>query len=210
MDERLTDLAISNLPYGAGQTTFEAFQYDGLNRTKRAEDNDSIVLFDFDSLSQKINETQSLGTGAPRTLKTQALAGEITRAVSSVFDGVGNKKQLSYPSGLVIDHVFDNVDRLQQVKSGANAVADYHWVGMGYRRVDRAYLNGTTTFAEYDGDRRITRLDHRRTSDSQRIRGFEYAWDRANNRRYEQRLTVNTSPTESGGPGEFAKYDSFY
>lgn len=207
--ERVTDVAVSNLPYGQGQTTFLAYQYDGLGRTKRAEDNDSITLFNFDSLSRTIQETQSIGTSTPRTLKTDSLTG-LTRNVSKVFDGVGNRKQLTYPGGQVIDYTYDAVDRLDLVKDGATNVADYRYVGMGGRRVQRSYANGTALSLSYDGERRVTRYDHRRTSDGLRVRGFEYAWDRENNRRYEQRLTVNTNTTETAGAGEFALYDSIY
>jgi len=66
--------------------------------------------------------------------------------------------------------------------------------------VQKTLANGTALFLSYDGDRRVTRYDHRRTSDNLRVRGFEYAWDRENNRRYEQRLNVNTNTTGARVP----------
>jgi RHS repeat-associated protein len=82
---------------------------------------------------------------------------------------------------------------------------------MGSRRLSRHYDGPdiTTSYA-YDGNRRITRLDHVVDGSNQRVRGFAYAWDRAGNRRFERRLTVNTTPAETGGPGEFYQYDSAY
>jgi hypothetical protein len=53
-------------------------------------------------------------------------------------------------------------------------------------------------------------MDAVRTTDNQRIRGFAYAWDRANNRRFERHLTVDTNPSETNGTGDAYQYDSIY
>src|SRR4030095_1214146 len=70
-------------------TTFENYEYDGLSRLVRAEDDDSVVTRGYDSFSRVIRET---------------LNGQAT---SATYDGVGNLLRSVYPGGRVIVAEYD-------------------------------------------------------------------------------------------------------
>ena len=209
--ERPVSASFANLPAGVGQTTFQAWRWDGLSRRSRAEDEDSIVEQTFDSLSRLVQDKQRIATGAPRTSSAQSLSGELQGTFARVFDGEGNARKVVYPSTFALTRGFDAVNRLTSVADTGGTIATYTHIGMGSRRLTRVYPTpGITQSLTYDAERRVTRLDAIKTSSNQRIRGFAYAWDREGNRRFERRLTVNTTPSEAGGPGEFYRYDSAY
>ncbi len=73
--ERRTSRVVSNYRPGVGQTTFAAWQYDGLSRVTKAEDDDSICEYFYDSLSREVEDEQQIGTGAPRTSSYRSPAG---------------------------------------------------------------------------------------------------------------------------------------
>ena len=130
--DRLTNKAVVPGPGVSSDTTFEIGRYDGLSRMTRAEDNDSVVTFSYDSLSSTTAETLN------------------GRTTSSVYDGVGNKRQCTYPGGRVITCTFDELDRKKTISDTLGTVATYDYVGP--RRVERReYGNGTRTEYTYDG-----------------------------------------------------------
>lgn len=213
--ERPTGMTVEGLPHGAGQTTFMAWDHDGLGRRTRAEDDDSIVELFFDSLSRTVKETQTIGTGAPRSSALQSLTPAVSRDLKRAHDGVGNLIKHTYPSGQTFERRYDAVDRLASVKGswGGSEVAAFVHAGMGGRRLERDYTpsGGSSMRHEwrYDDERRVTSLESFLTSGGTRIRGFGYAWDRANNRRWERRLTGSLHDTTTG-TGDAYRYDSAY
>lgn len=209
--ERRTAATIGNLPPGQEQTTFLAWRHDGLGRMTQAEDNDTITELYYDSMSREVRDVQKVSTGAPRTTSAGLLATPVTGDMRRVYDGVGNLLRQTYPSNTVVNRANDLLGRLTQVTDAVGTVATFKHIGLGGRRLSRTYPTPNITASyTFDGDRQVTRLDHVVNSSSQRVRGFSYAWDRAGNRRSERRLTVNTTLSEAGGPGEFFKYDSAY
>ncbi|MCI0633905.1 MAG: hypothetical protein L0206_08340, partial [Actinobacteria bacterium] len=81
----------SGNPFGVIATTVQTFAYDGLGRMRLAtDDNDgpanaSIVEYDYDSLARVVVERNRIGG--------------VAYPVSAGFDGVGNLKTLTHPSG---------------------------------------------------------------------------------------------------------------
>ena len=215
--ERKTDLAVSNLPLGQEQTTFSAWSYDGLSRVLKAEDNDTICEKTYDSLSREASDLQRIGTGAARTSKLGSLNSEINGKVSRTFDGVGNLKQLWYPqhhsagtpTGTAIQRTHDAVDRLNTVSQGGSQIATFDHIGGGGRRLERTYTpSGGTNMMRtltFDSERRFSAIDV--TVGASRIVGYEYTWDRADNRRTEKRLA---GAVDASTVGDFYVYDSAY
>ena len=214
---RTTDVAISNLPLGQEQTTFAAWTYDGLGRILKVEDDDTVCESTFDSLSREASDLQRIGTGTPRSSKLNSLSGEVSGKVSRAFDGVGNLKQLWYPqhhsagtpTGAAIQRTHDAVDRLNTVSQGGSQIATFDHIGGGGRRLERAYTpsGGThmTRTLTFDSERRFSAIDV--TVGASRIVGYEYTWDRADNRRTEKRLA---GAVDASTVGEFYVYDSAY
>jgi len=208
---RRTETTIQNLPPGAGQITYELYEYDGLSRMTRGENNHSILSPRYDSLGPVIREDQTINVGTDRLLKTDPFTSTVQKVVTASFDGVGNRTQIVYSGGTVVNETYDQDDRRKLVKDGATTVAEYMYIGSGRRLLERRLPQGAVTlYRTYDGDRRVTRHDQRRTTDSMRIAGFSYAYDRMGNRWYERTITNNTNPSEAMGSGEAYAYDSVY
>lgn len=212
--ERLTDVEVSNLPTGAGQTTFKHWDYDGLSRTTGAEDNDTICTYSYDTLSRVKQEGQSVGYGTVRNSKNDTLTSAVTGYVTRSYDGVGNLFRLYYPADHTgstpgsnyVEREYDGVDRLSAVKrvaGGTTTIAEFEHIGMGGRRSERSYLPSSTNMtceATFDDERRYLTLST--VEGMNTITSFAYGWDRADNRRYESDLVAGT--------GDFYTYDSAY
>jgi len=143
----LNRVTAKNITVGPGvsnDTTFENYQYDGLSRLVRAEDNDSTVTRSYDSASNVTAETQDITTDALPTA-----------VVASVYDGVGNQTRCTYPGGRVIATTFDALERKKTITDVTNSmspqmIATYVYVGAD-RVVRRDYGNNTRCTYTYDG-----------------------------------------------------------
>jgi RHS repeat-associated protein len=126
----------------SNDTTAEIYQYDGLSRPVRAEDDDTVVLRSYDSLSRVISETLTL-SGAPG------------RTTTSTYDGVGNQTGCTYPGGLPILTTYDELDRKKTISDNIATFANYSYIGPD--RVERRVYSpgfslGTMhTDYQYDG-----------------------------------------------------------
>ena len=196
---RLTGKSVTPAAGIEGTTAWD-YEYDGLSRLTRGTDNndpndvtdDSVVTFEYDSLSRQLIETQN-GETIARTL-----------------DGVGNRLSLIYPSGRQINATFDGLERIDALTDadGDRLIADYDYIGP-YRVLERRYGNGTRlTYHDdsgndvgYDGLKRPIGIFHRRADDSL-IAGFEHAFDKQDNRRFEKDLFRDTA--------DAFEYDSVY
>ncbi|MBI4835556.1 MAG: DUF2380 domain-containing protein [Planctomycetes bacterium] len=91
------------------------------------------------------------------------------------------------PSGKALTFVPDELNRIQQIKNASNdVIAQYTYNGPG-RVKQRDYLNGTQLVVDWDDNRRISSYKHQVTSTQQLIAGFEYAYDKEDNKKYEKR-----------------------
>ena len=130
--DRLSSNTVSVGPGVSSGTTFETFTYDGLDRLVSAADDDSLVEFTYDSLS---NTTSDLRSG---------------QGVLSSYDGVGNRRTCTYPSGQALSYTYDALDRTTAISKGAMTPASYLYVGPR-RLAMQQYGNGARTLFRYDG-----------------------------------------------------------
>lgn len=206
--ERRTGMTVTGLPPGVGQTTTATWNYDGLDRVTLGSDDDSSVVFEYDSLGQRTAEEQTVQTyGGTRHWRT-----------TCGYDGVGNRTSIVYPLldtgggtyGSPVETLtqnFDGVNRLAQILETTQSVTNqsivsYVHKGMGGRRLSRTYFNGVGTSYAYDNNRRETTHTHKYNPTNTTLRNYAYTWDRENNRRAENE-TIR-------GLGQFYQYDSAY
>ena len=161
---------------------WSSFSYDGLSRIRIARNGrgvsteETVVTRDYDELSRITRETiamPSLGLGATEVL-TQ-------------YDGLGLPRTHTYPSGRVLTKVYDGLNRLQQIKEGAQVLAQYEFMGPGRvwrRRLDEIQSSAMATTAGYDGARRVTSIDHGNSPTA----GWSIEWDAASNKTARRRL----------------------
>ena len=137
---RVVSRSIVRAPGVVGTTT-ETYRYDGMSRRVLAQDDDSLVTFAYDSLSNVNSDGRQYGGGPVRT-------------VTTVHDGAGNRKSVTDSSGHTTSYSHDALDRVKFVLGGSAGLASYDYFGPDrLARVSRA--NGTTTDYAYDGLRRL-------------------------------------------------------
>jgi RHS repeat-associated protein len=184
---RLTSRAIAMSPPVSG-TTAEVYTYDGTGRMTSATNqvNGSTIAAvtrGYDSLSRVVKETIN------------------GKATISLYDGVGNLVDCTYPGLRHILRLYDRRDRLQFVKEGLSVLAQYQYAGRG-RVYTRDYLNGTRLVPSYDEVRRINGTDHTQITTGVHIDRRSFAWDRASNKIGRTNLLTTLSHTYT--------YDSQY
>ena len=185
------------------------FEHDGLSRLTLATDNndpdetddDSVITFAYDSLSRVVEETQQIGN-----LPVQA--------ISSAWEAENLRVGLTYPNGRKLEFTFDDLDRIKSItdEGAAEAIVEYDYIGVERVLERRSPINDTRlTYLNdagdadigYDGLRRTVELRHLRDADNSLIVGFQYGYDRMNNRIFKRLLH---SPANS----ELYEYDSVY
>ena len=175
---RLTRMSVTPAAGLEGSTEW-TYAYDGLSRRMRATDNndpalasdDAVVEYRYDSLNRILTE-----------------ANNGLEAVST-YDGPGNRLSLRYPGGRQLAYSYDAIYNLKAIAEGATDIVQYDYAGR--RVLERRYANGTRLSylqggadSGYDAINRVLRHQHL-DSGGQALAGFEYAYDKANNRRYE-------------------------
>ncbi|HNO80205.1 MAG TPA: RHS repeat-associated core domain-containing protein, partial [Phycisphaerae bacterium] len=132
LENRLSGKVITAGPGVSTDTTFEQYEYDGLDRLVFAADDDSTVSRVYDSLSNVVNETQN---------------GVV---ITSTYDGMSNQTSCVYPGGRTIDYVYDDLDRVSNVSDAFGPISSCLYVGPD-RQQFRNNANGTTSTIFYDG-----------------------------------------------------------
>jgi len=181
--------AMSTLIPGAvvsADTTLEVWQYDGLSRITRAEDDDSIVTRVWDSLYMQ----QEAQNGA---------------VVATTRDGLGRPLQIIYPGGRVVTTTWNRVDNPTAIDPGGGAeMIDYDYLGP--RRVERRQHGSSLRMDySYDGLRRLAGTTTTRDplGSAQVVDVRAYTWDGMGNRVSRQDLTPGTAQ-----PRHDFEYDS--
>ncbi|MFC1524963.1 RHS repeat domain-containing protein [Planctomycetota bacterium] len=118
------------------------------------------------------------------------------KSVQSVYNDLSFRTSLTYPNSRQITFTPDDLNRITHITQDAQHIAQYAYAGP-YRVTSRSYLNGTSLSVGYDGGRRATNYTH-----SGSIAGFEYAYDKEDNKKYEKR----THATK----GDAFVYDEIY
>ncbi len=132
LENRLRGKVITAGPGVSTDTTFEQFEYDGLDRLVLAADDDSTVTREYDSLSNVVNESQN---------------GVV---ITSTYDGMSNMTSCVYPGGRVLDYVYDELDRVSNIADSFGTISNCMYVGPD-RLEFRSNSNGTTSTIFYDG-----------------------------------------------------------
>ena len=175
--ERLKTRAVTPGPGVDPDTTLETYQYDGMSRLVSAQDDDSLVTRDYDSLSNLTREMARRSIGPARFITT-------------TYDGEGNPTRLVYPGGLVVVRTFDVLDRPSLVRTDppvpGSTIASFFYIGPG--RVERRDNgNATRLDLSYDGVRKVARGTHSRTAGGI-IDDRQYTWDPHRNKSSAQNL----------------------
>lgn len=187
---------------GVGGTRIETYEYDGLSRLTRATDDNggsaAAQEIDrvYDSLSRLVEERQN------------------GRVFSANWAGDSKRLVLTYPGGRQVQQGFDVIDRLRSLSDGNGSIAQFSWMGGGYRELNRVNANGTrqtvlndagTQNAGYDAVRRLVRhrVLSRDGAPAPAILDREYGYNRADQSLFEKR-------NDDSGLTDRYVYDSLY
>ena len=119
----------------------DVFQYDPLGNMTLAKNANAEIRFVYDSLNRLLSETLN------------------NRATQYAYDTHNGKRTLIYPSGKVVDELYDVKGQLTTIKEDGTFLAAFTYDSVG-RMKSRRYANNTATAYEYDKNNRLTRLTH--------------------------------------------------
>jgi RHS repeat-associated protein len=186
--------------------TFEHYEYDGLDRQYRAENDFARSDIRFNSLGWPLAETVTFTTlDAPLTTPL---------VMEREFSNVGALIGLTYPNGRQLNFQRDNLNRLTQVQNlakgtdypGNSATPDMHDIATmeyaGRHRIRCTFGNGAGTRYSHDSAGRIIEIAH--TSSTAQLLTIQYLFDAFGN----VRVRHDISPTRN--VAETFAYDSFY
>lgn len=195
---RVTRFEVTQAAPGVRGTKAQTFEYDGLSRLTRSEDDNGDVTraqdFDrvYDSLSRVLEERQN------------------GRVVSSAFSGDGKRLARTFPGGRRIESAFDKIDRVRAQSDSTGVLAEHRWIGQQQRELARLNGNGTMlTVLNDPGNQDIGFDAVQRTTRQRLLKGNvalldrEYGYNRANMRTSEQRH-------DDGNLADRYTYDSLY
>ena len=164
------------LATGFTGTTSETRTYDALGRLLTSADNDYKVTLTYGVIglsSQTYTERQEYVGGS-------ALA----KTVTKTYDAVGNKVTETYPSTLALGYTYSDINLLEQINDGTNAIVDYtYW---GTRLKSATFENGTTQSNTYGGFRQDLTSVHHETSALATIVRLDYGYNTVHDRMYER------------------------
>ncbi len=209
---RRLDLDTSGLsalfPYPAGAESFEAFDFDGLGRFVRMENDHCVTTRGVDSLGRPVWETVQFtpAPGAPNAALT-LLRG---------YDLLSNRTDIQDPSGRRLRYDHDDINRVFRITNLANGnpypgssgtpqqyeIARYRYRGL--RLQQATYGNGAGYTIAHDGAARAISLRH--TAAGAAELELQQLFDGAGNRRL-QRTTPPVAPRPNT---ESCSFDSAY
>lgn len=168
----------------------EDFAYDAMNRMVDARNNDSIVQYTFNSLSQITAELQGANP-----------LGSTGKTVTTTLDQEGNATSIEYPSTFEVVRTIGNTGMLTDLEDGSsNPIASFqHW-GPGHRMARTDFGNGTSSTRTYNGFREVTGIAHE-DSGSTEFAGYDYGYDLNGNPLFESRSHLS-------GHGDVYEYDN--
>jgi RHS repeat-associated protein len=195
-------------PYPAGAELFEAFDFDGLGRCVRMENDHCITTRVIDSLGRPVEETVQFtpAPGAPNAALTLARG----------YDLLSNRTNIHYPSGRQLKYDHDGINRVFRITNLANGnpypgsngapqqyeIARYRYRGLRLRQA--TYGNGAGYRIAHDGAARAISVRH--TAAGARELELQQLFDGAGNRR----LQLTTPPVAPRPNTESYSFDSAY
>jgi RHS repeat-associated protein len=173
----------------------ETFTYDGLGRLVRHANKHAAVDVWFDSLGRALRESLTLARWPEAPL-------ELTRE----FDSFGRVHRVTYPSGRVLEHEHDQLNRLVRIRNvhlghgypGHPATPDAYDIAQlvygGLRLARLRYGSGAGYSVTYDTGGRVIGLRHHGPADALLLE-IQQLHDAAGNKR----LELEVYPDPAGG-----------
>jgi len=182
----------------ASPNTVEEYSYDELGRLTMAKlarggSEQADVRYYYDGLSRATRESQKTKGGTARN-------------VDYAYNKAGVWTALTYPSGKTVNYAYDALSRISTISDGTSERGVYLYVGPS-RDSQTTLKNGASTVSTYklayDGMARITSALYRNAADDATIIGFEHAYDKVGNPKYEVRKHQSNA-------GDAYTYDNLY
>ncbi len=177
-------------------TTLQTYQWDGRSRLVNATDNndpanpgdDVLFVRKFDSMDRLLSENQTING---KTFETK-----------SDYNADNTRRQFQYAAGNLLSITYDKLNRPVKREEGDfssvtnNDIVKTQYIG-SHRVTDHILGNGVTATLAYDGVRRVKSIQYVRSQGNQLITGFNYGYDRADNRSFQQALHTTTQLGEN-------------
>jgi RHS repeat-associated protein len=128
------DLAgrLTSIAYSDGTTAPVSYGYDPDGRRVSMSDGTGTTTSAFDAAGRLLSRTDGSG-----------------RTVSYAYDGAGNERSLTYPSGHQVTHIFDGASRMVSLTDWSARTTSFTYDPDG-RIVSTRYPNGDTVASTYD------------------------------------------------------------
>jgi len=166
---------------GKGQVTNYVYDDAGQLITIDYPAPDADVTFAYNPNGQRLSMTDGLGT---TTWAYDALNRLISvtdpnnAIVGYEYDAVGNRTELTYPTGNSVAYAYNDVNQLVNVTDWNNASTSYTYDAAGQLTfVSRP--NGVTSQYGYDSAGRVTQLEHEAGNDL--LASYSYTYDAVGN-----------------------------
>ena len=137
----------------------DTFSFNAAGLLAAANNGEAAITYAYDRANRVTSET---------------LNGRIT---AYTYNIAGGKKTITYPGGRSIEQRYDARDQLSAInEAGGQMIAAYEYDAAG-RNTKRTFQNGTVTNLAFDGNSRVTELNH----NPARFADFSYNYDKEGN-----------------------------
>lgn len=146
------------------------YGYDLGSRLKLIQNSVSRIDHIYDAMNRIITTTETYGTNV--------------YTIGNQYDKVSNRTKITYPSGKVVDYIYDNNNRLQDVK--INNVLKFHYIYDPLNRTQQrdAYTVSTQqTFYTFDIANQLSQIKHEKLGVPTPFAQFDYTYDNVRNRK---------------------------
>ncbi len=142
--------AVGNLSklYNADQSVTKAqYGYDALNRLADVKDGPTGAVIEHYGYDATGNRTSLINAGGTTNYTYPGTNHRLTQvgATARIYDNVGNITQID---GTAKEFVYNDANRMSQVKASGTATMNYQFNGRGEQV--RKYLNANSTYTVYD------------------------------------------------------------
>ena len=147
--DQLNRLTLKTYP----DTTTVDYIYDRGSRLSSIQNPASTIQYQYDPLN--------------RVKRVDTTVDGYLSALTYQYDGVGNRTQMTYPSGTTLAYTYDTLNRLTQLQQNGSSLVSYTYDTLS-RRTQKDLLQGNTkrTTYQYDSLSRLTNLINSRPATS--------------------------------------------